>query len=284
MKMSSLSGEKARRIVVFIARNVEANAGPCQCYVARMRIAKVGGSFVRLENEKEATRFDRAPWLGGRAEGARSAWTGNDLEAPVQPSKILCIGRNYVAHAKELGHEVPREPLLFLKPPSALLAPARTILLPKESERVEHEAELGVVIGARCKGVPAERALEHVFGYTCVADVTARDLQRKDVQFTRAKGFDTFCPVGPWIETDLDPRALRIRCRVNGATRQDGSTKDMIFDVPALVAYASRMMTLEPGDLLVTGTPEGVGPLVAGDTLEIEIDGIGVLVERVAAA
>jgi 2-keto-4-pentenoate hydratase/2-oxohepta-3-ene-1,7-dioic acid hydratase in catechol pathway len=249
-----------------------------------MRIARIGGRFVRLENEKEATAFDRAPWLGGRADGARSSFAEGDLECPVLPSKILCIGRNYAAHAKELGNEVPKEPLLFLKPPSALLGPGRAIVLPKESERVEHEAELGVVIGARCKGVTAERALEHVFGYTCVADVTARDLQKKDVQFTRAKGFDTFCPVGPWIETELDPRALRVRCRVNGQSRQDGTTANMIFDVPTLVAYASRMMTLEPGDLLVTGTPEGVGPLAAGDTLEIEIDGIGVLAERVAAA
>ena len=259
-----------------------------------MRVGKIGHRFVQLD-DKLARAFLVPPWERGLRLASASAsadglvgdpiaWTRGDLECPVAPSKILCIGRNYVAHAKELGHEVPKEPLLFLKPPSALLAPERTIVLPKESERVEHEAELGVVIGKRCRNVRADDALEHVFGYTCVADVTARDLQRKDVQFTRAKGFDTFCPVGPWIETDLDPRALRIQCRVNGATRQDGSTKDMIFDVPALVAYASRMMTLEPGDLLVTGTPEGVGPLVAGDTLEIEIDGIGVLVERVAAA
>jgi 2-keto-4-pentenoate hydratase/2-oxohepta-3-ene-1,7-dioic acid hydratase in catechol pathway len=248
-----------------------------------MRIARIGERFVRLDSEDEATAFERAPWLGGHATGTRAPFAGGDLECPVSPSKILCIGRNYAAHAKELGHEVPKEPLLFLKPPSALLGPGRTIVLPKESERVEHEAELGVVIGTRAKGVPVERALEHVFGYTCVADVTARDLQKKDVQFTRAKGFDTFCPVGPWIETDLDPRALRVRCRVSGQARQDGSTANMLFDVPTLVAYASRMMTLEPGDLLVTGTPEGVGPLVAGDTLEIEIDGIGVLAERVAA-
>jgi 2-keto-4-pentenoate hydratase/2-oxohepta-3-ene-1,7-dioic acid hydratase in catechol pathway len=248
-----------------------------------MRIAKIGGRFVRLEDDTEATPLDRAPWLGGRAQGARVRWTREELECPAQPSKIVCIGRNYAAHAKELGNEVPKEPLLFLKPPSSLLGPGKVVVLPSESARVEHEAELGVVIGERCKGVDVEHALAKVFGYTCVADVTARDLQRKDVQFTRAKGFDTFCPVGPWIETGLDPRAARIRCRVNGETRQDGSTSSMIFDVATLVSYVSRMMTLEAGDLLVTGTPEGVGPLVAGDALEIEIDGIGVLAERVSA-
>jgi 2-keto-4-pentenoate hydratase/2-oxohepta-3-ene-1,7-dioic acid hydratase in catechol pathway len=147
---------------------------------------------------------------------------------------------------------------------------------------VEHEAELAVVIGHRAKNVAAGDALAHVFGYACACDVTARDLQRKDVQFTRAKGFDTFCPVGPWIETELDPAALAVRCRVNGSTRQDGTTAHMIFDVPTVVSYASRMMTLEPGDVILTGTPEGVGPLAAGDALEVEVSGIGTLALRVA--
>jgi 2-keto-4-pentenoate hydratase/2-oxohepta-3-ene-1,7-dioic acid hydratase in catechol pathway len=206
------------------------------------------------------------------------------LLCPVAPTKIVCIGRNYAAHAKELGNEVPSEPLLFLKPPSALLDPGGTVRLPPESSRVEHEAELAVVIGKRAKGVAKDDALTHVFGYACACDVTARDLQRKDVQFTRAKGFDTFCPVGPWIETDLDPSAQRIVCRVSGASpardwevRQDGLTSRMIFDVPTVLAYVSRMMTLEPGDVILTGTPEGVGPLVAHDSLEVDIDGIGVL-------
>jgi 2-keto-4-pentenoate hydratase/2-oxohepta-3-ene-1,7-dioic acid hydratase in catechol pathway len=253
--------------------------------IARIALPKGDVVFARLHGDL-AEPLSAAPWLDGvpaSGERAKIAWTPASLRVPVTPSKILCIGRNYAAHAKELGHDVPKEPMLFLKPPSSLLDPGGTIRLPPESERVEHEAELGVVIGRTCRDVRREDALEHVFGYTCVGDITARDLQRKDVQFTRAKGFDTFCPVGPWIETELDPGRLAVRCRVNGAARQDGLTSDMIFDVPSLVAYASRMMTLEPGDIIATGTPEGVGPLVNGDRLEIEIDGIGLLVNDVAS-
>ena len=190
---------------------------------------------------------------------------------PVQPTKIVCIGRNYAAHARELGSDSPVEPLLFLKPPSSLIGPGDVVALPPESVRVEHEAELGVVIGRRARLGIKERAMAHVFGFTCVCDVTARDLQRTDGQWTRAKGFDTFCPVGPFIETDFDPKDAHIVCRVNGEVRQDASTAQMIFDVPTLVAYVSRVMTLEPGDLLITGTPEGVGPLVPGDALAVEI-------------
>ena len=224
-----------------------------------------------------ANVLSAAPWDGGQRTGEQRSWSQAELLCPVAPSKIVCIGRNYAAHAKELGNAPPAEPLLFLKPNSSLLAPGGTVVLPPESERVEHEAELGVVIGKRCKNVSREEALAHVYGYTCVGDITARDLQKKDGQWARAKGFDTFCPVGPWIETALNPAALRVVCRVNGDVRQDGSTADMLFDVPALIAYVSRMMTLMPGDLLVTGTPEGVGPLHDGDQLEIEVAGIGVL-------
>jgi 2-keto-4-pentenoate hydratase/2-oxohepta-3-ene-1,7-dioic acid hydratase in catechol pathway len=195
----------------------------------------------------------------------------------------VCVGRNYAAHAKELGHAVPSEPLLFLKPPSALLGPRGTVRLPPESARVEHEAELAVVVGARAKNVPRESALRHVYGYTAACDVTARDLQRKDVQFTRAKGFDTFCPLGPWIETELDPGDVLVSCRVNGTVRQQASTREMIFDVATVVAFVSRVMTLEPGDVILTGTPEGVGPLEANDALEVDIAGIGVLGLRVEA-
>jgi 2-keto-4-pentenoate hydratase/2-oxohepta-3-ene-1,7-dioic acid hydratase in catechol pathway len=209
--------------------------------------------------------------------GAKQPFDPAHLACPVSPSKIVCVGRNYVAHAKERGVEPPKEPLLFLKPPSALLQPGGAIVLPRESKRVEHEAELGVVIGRGGRDIPAASALAHVFGYTCVVDVSERDLQKTDGQWTRAKGFDTFCPVGPWIETELDPRATRIQCRVNGHTRQDGRTSEMIFDVPSLIAYISAAMTLEPGDLIVTGTPEGVGPLAPGDALEVEVVGIGVL-------
>ncbi|MCE7891826.1 MAG: fumarylacetoacetate hydrolase family protein [Myxococcales bacterium] len=197
--------------------------------------------------------------------------------SPAAPTKIVCVGRNYGAHARELGNEVPKEPLLFMKPPSSLLAPDGTVFLPPESERVEHEAELAVVIGTQGRRIPVARALDHVFGYTIACDVTARDLQKKDGQWTRAKGFDGFCPLGPEVVQGVDPGALGVRLRVNGQARQDGNTRDMVFDVATLVAHVSNVMTLEPGDLILTGTPEGVGPLVAGDRVEVEIDGIGVL-------
>jgi 2-keto-4-pentenoate hydratase/2-oxohepta-3-ene-1,7-dioic acid hydratase in catechol pathway len=250
-----------------------------------MRIALLGGStgeqFVRLDGER-AHAFDREPWLGGAETGASRAWREEELVCPVRPTKIVCVGRNYAAHARELGHEVPSEPLLFLKPPSSLLGPGGVVVVPPESARVEHEAELVVVVGPRrARNVSREDALAYVFGYSGACDVTARDLQRKDVQFTRAKSFDTFCPIGPWVETELDPGNVAVRCRVNGATRQDGVTAAMIFDVPTIVSYVSRMMTLEPGDVILTGTPEGVGPLVHGDSLEVEVSGIGTLKLRV---
>ncbi|GMV39459.1 MAG: 2-hydroxyhepta-2,4-diene-1,7-dioate isomerase [Myxococcales bacterium] len=211
-------------------------------------------------------------------------WDGIHLLPPVAPSKIVCVGRNYAAHAKELGNEVPAEPLLFLKPPSALLPHEGRIVLPPESARVEHEGELGVVIGRPLRRATPSEVGKAILGYTCCNDVTARDLQRKDVQFTRGKGFDTFAPAGPWIETDVDPADLRVQVRVNGATRQDGRTSAMIFPVPALVAYVSSIMSLLPGDLILTGTPEGVGPLAAGDTVEVQIEGIGTLRNTVEAA
>jgi 2-keto-4-pentenoate hydratase/2-oxohepta-3-ene-1,7-dioic acid hydratase in catechol pathway len=235
--------------------------------------------FARLDGPRAAW-LDAPPWLGGRETGESSPLTDRDvgsLACPVRPSKIVGIGRNYAAHARELGHDVPSEPLLFLKPPSSLAGPGDAVALPPESERVEHEAELAVIIGRRAKNVAEADALAHVLGYACACDVTARDLQRKDVQFTRAKGFDGFCPVGPWIETELSPGGLTVMCRVDGRTRQSGSTAQMIFSVPQIVSYVSRMMTLEPGDLILTGTPEGVGPLSAGNAVEIEVSGIGTL-------
>ncbi len=249
--------------------------------VGRLRSNDGPARFISI-SEGVARPFAEAPWSGGAAAEGHLPFAAGDLAYPVAPSKIVCIGRNYAAHAKELGNDVPTEPLLFLKPPSALIGPGESVVLPPDSSRVEHEAELGVVIGRRARAVSAAQALDFVFGYTCACDVSARDLQKKDGQWSRAKGFDTFCPVGPWIETELDPRALRVICRVNGAVRQDGSTADMIFDVPTLIAYASRAMTLEPGDLLLTGTPAGVGPLSSGDDLEVEIEGIGTLAVRVA--
>ncbi len=206
------------------------------------------------------------------------------LLAPVLPSKIICVGRNYVEHAKEHGAEVPKLPLIFLKPPSAILNPGEPILLPPQSQQVEHEAELVVVIGRRGKNILPEQAKEYVFGYTVGNDVTARDLQRSDGQWTRAKGFDTFCPFGPWIETEFDPSDAMITCRVNGQLRQMGSTREMVFSVPTLIAFISSVMTLEPGDLIFTGTPAGVGPLQEGDVVEVEIEGLGKLRNPVAKA
>jgi 2-keto-4-pentenoate hydratase/2-oxohepta-3-ene-1,7-dioic acid hydratase in catechol pathway len=229
-------------------------------------------------DDATALLWSDAPWNGGTATAERVSLTAARLLVPVQPSKIVCVGRNYGAHAKELGNEVPSEPLLFLKPPSALCAPEGAILLPTMSARVEHEAELGLVIGKRLHNASPAEALQAICGITCVNDVTARDLQRKDVQFTRAKGFDTFCPVGPHVETEFgDLASIDVIARVNGAVKQRGNTRDMVFPVPVLVAFMSQVMSLEPGDLISTGTPEGVGPLVAGDVVEIEVSGVGTL-------
>jgi 2-keto-4-pentenoate hydratase/2-oxohepta-3-ene-1,7-dioic acid hydratase in catechol pathway len=218
------------------------------------------------------------PW-GQWSRGSRSSrLTDVRLLAPVEPSKIVCIGRNYAAHAAELGNEVPKEPLMFLKPPSSIIGPEEVIVLTKYSQKVEHEGELALVIGRRCSRLSdAEDALFFVLGYTCLNDVTARDLQKSDVQFTRGKGFDTFCPVGPHIETALDPSDVLVETRVNGALRQSGMTSLMIYPPAFLVRWISRMMTLMPGDIIATGTPAGVGPLVAGDAVEVSVAGVGVL-------
>jgi 2-keto-4-pentenoate hydratase/2-oxohepta-3-ene-1,7-dioic acid hydratase in catechol pathway len=208
---------------------------------------------------------------------------GARLLPPSVPSKILAVGQNYRAHVAEMGKGVPDEPLLFLKAPSALLAPGEPIVRPGGYERVDYEGELCLVIGRRARHVRAAEALDYVLGYTILNDVTVRDLQKKDVQYTRAKGFDTFAPCGPFIETDLDPSRLRLVTRVNGAVQQDSTTDDMIFTVPELIAFASRVMTLEPGDLFSTGTPKGVGQLWPGDVVEVEIEGIGTLRNPVVA-
>ena len=198
--------------------------------------------------------------------------------APVAPSKIVCVGRNYKEHAAELGNKMPDEPLLFLKAPSAIIANGDRVERPPQSQQVEHEGELGVVIGKRARKLAEdEDPLSYVLGYTCVNDVTARDLQRKDVQFTRGKSFDTFCPVGPFIVDGLDPLSLVVTTRVNGTVKQNGRTADMAFSVPFLIKYIANAMTLYPGDLIATGTPAGVSPLKDGDVVEVEIEGIGVL-------
>jgi 2-keto-4-pentenoate hydratase/2-oxohepta-3-ene-1,7-dioic acid hydratase in catechol pathway len=202
--------------------------------------------------------------------------------APVLPSKIVCVGRNYADHAKELGNEAPAEPILFLKPPSALLAPGGTIVRPAASQRVDFEGELALVIGRLASHVKAADWRDYVRGFACANDVTARDLQKKDVQFTRGKGFDTFCPIGPCIEDDVDVSDLRLTTRVNGEVRQDGRTSQMIFPPAFLLEFITSIMTLVPGDVILTGTPAGVGPLQTGDTVEVEVEGIGVLRNAVA--
>jgi 2-keto-4-pentenoate hydratase/2-oxohepta-3-ene-1,7-dioic acid hydratase in catechol pathway len=208
-----------------------------------------------------------------------------DLGPDFQPSKIVCVGRNYAEHAAELGNDVPKEPLLFLKAPSAIVYDGDKIVTPQYSQQVEHEGELAIIIGDICKELPDEADVsEYVRGYTCLNDVTARDLQKSDVQFTRAKSFDTFCPIGPHIETELDVTDLRVRTRVNGEIRQDGRTSQMVFPVEFLIKYISRMMTLLPGDLIATGTPSGVAKLFPGDLCEVEVEGIGTLTNSVAGA
>lgn len=206
-----------------------------------------------------------------------------ELLAPAAPSKIICVGRNYREHAAEFNNPVPEEPLLFMKPASSIIGPGAEIHYPSLSKRVDPEAELVLVIGREAHRVPAERAMEVIGGYTCGNDVTARDIQKSDGQWTRGKGFHTFCPIGPWIETELDPSDLRVTCTVNGEMRQDGRTRELIFPIPYLVEYISRFTQLLPGDLIMTGTPEGVAPMEVGSTVVVEVEGIGVLENRVLA-
>ena len=207
-----------------------------------------------------------------------------ELLPPVRPSKIVCVGRNYRAHAEELGHDIPTEPILFLKPTSALLAPGGIVRRPKISQRVDHEAELCIVIGKTCHHVRADEDVRpYILGYTCLNDVTARDLQKKDGQWTRGKSFDTFCPVGPVVVDGIDPWAgLAVGTRVNGAVRQAGNTRDFLFPVDVVIRHTAQVMTLFPGDLITTGTPEGVGPVVAGDVIEVSVEGVGTLRNPVA--
>jgi 2-keto-4-pentenoate hydratase/2-oxohepta-3-ene-1,7-dioic acid hydratase in catechol pathway len=216
-----------------------------------------------------------------------SSWPLSKVQllAPTAPSKVVCVGRNYAEHAAELGNEPPKEPLIFLKPPSAIIAPEEAIVLTPQSERVDYEGELAVVIQKNCRNLrPSDDVRQYVLGYTCLNDVTARDLQKKDVQFTRAKSFDTFCPFGPWIETEVDLNSARVQTFVNGKRRQSAKVSEMVFAVDFLIRWISQVMTLLPGDVIATGTPSGVGPLVAGDVVEITIEGIGTLRNPVAAA
>jgi len=251
--------------------------------------------FVRYQTEEKSPRYG---WLLedkiGDVEGdlfgefrrldATTPLADAELLAPSLPSKIICVGRNYAAHAKEHNAEVPEIPLIFLKPPSTIINPGDEILLPPQSQQVEHEAELVIVIGKRGRNIIAEDAKDHILGYTIGNDVTARDLQNADRLWTRAKGFDTFAPFGPWIDTDFDPSDAVVTCRVNGQMRQMASTRDMVFSVSTIVAFISSVMTLEPGDLIFTGTPSGVGALTDGDIVEVDIEGLGVLSNPVKEA
>lgn len=250
-----------------------------------LRFERPGATGWGVVQGQRVEALSAAPWAGGRPTGVSYDLAEVRLLAPSQPSKIVCLGRNYRAHAAELGNEPPREPLIFLKPPSAVIGPEEPIVWPPQSNRVDYEGELALVIGRRCRRFTAEdNALDYVFGYTCLNDVTARDLQKADGQFTRSKGFDSFCPLGPMVATDLQVQNLIIETYVNGERRQRGSVGEMIFPLDVIIRYVASVMTLEPGDVIATGTPAGVGPLRAGDIVEVVIEGIGRLRNPVVAA
>ena len=245
------------QIVRFITKDAEPEYG----WVFEDKIGPINGDIF--------TEFQRGE--------ARLPIEEVKLLPPIQPSKIICVGRNYFAHAKEHDAEVPEIPLIFLKPPSSVIGHRDSILLPPQSQQVEHEAELAVVMGRSGRRIPHDEATDYILGYTIANDVTARDLQRSDHQWTRGKGFDTFCPIGPWISTKFDPSDALINCYVNNEMRQMGSSRDMVFSVRQLIAFVSSVMTLESGDLILTGTPAGVSPMVDGDTVKVTIEGIGTL-------
>jgi 2-keto-4-pentenoate hydratase/2-oxohepta-3-ene-1,7-dioic acid hydratase in catechol pathway len=254
------------------------------------RIRHAGRVTYALRRPCGFLPLDDAPWAGGRPAGPELAEAECRLLPPCVPTKIVCVGLNYRAHVAESatvvpgGGEVPSEPLLFLKPPSALIAAGEAIRYPPGVTRLDPEAELAVVIGRRAQRVSERDALDYVAGYSCFNDVSARNYQRKDGQWTRAKGFDTFAPLGPGIAVGLAPEGRRVVCRVNGETRQSGNTSDLIFPVPRLVAHISHVMTLEPGDVIATGTPAGVAPIQPGDRVEIDVEGVGVLENSVEMA
>jgi 2-keto-4-pentenoate hydratase/2-oxohepta-3-ene-1,7-dioic acid hydratase in catechol pathway len=230
------------------------------------------------------TLYQGSPFVAWEATETLIPWESVQLLAPVLPSKVVAVGKNYVDHAAEMDSDVPEEPIIFLKPATSVVGPNANVVYPPISSEVHHEAELAVVVGKIARNIRAEDASQYIFGYTAANDVTARDLQRKDGQWTRAKGFDTFCPLGPAIETELDPlERLAVIARVNGEVRQAGFTADLVFGVAEILEFVSRVMTLLPGDVILTGTPSGVGPVQPGDLMEVEVDGIGVLANRVVA-
>ena len=231
--------------------------------------------------EDQVGEIDGNPFGAFRRREAAIPVESVTLLPPAQPRKIICVGRNYAAHAEEFGNEIGDLPLLFLKPPTTLIGSGDPIVIPPQSRQVQHEAELAVVIGKPGRWIQPENVSEHIFGYTIANDVTARDLQRSDRLWTRAKGFDTFCPLGPWIETEFDPADSLITCHVGEELRQMASTRDMVFTIPQIIVYISSIMTLEPGDLILTGTPAGVGDLAAGISVTITIEGLGTLINPV---
>jgi 2-keto-4-pentenoate hydratase/2-oxohepta-3-ene-1,7-dioic acid hydratase in catechol pathway len=251
---------------------------------ARFAIGSTIGYGVVDDDDGSFQAITTTPFLPWELTDERFDPSQVRLLAPVLPSKIVAIGLNYRAHAEETGAKLPDEPLMFLKPTTSVIGPGEAIVWPKRSQRVDHEAELAVVIGRAAKDVTTTQAEASILGYTCANDVTARDLQAKDGQWTRGKGFDTFCPLGPHIVTDIDVNKLDIVCRVNGAVRQSSNTSDLVFDCPTLVSFVSSVMTLLPGDVILTGTPSGILPLAVGGTVDVEIEGIGVLSNPVRAA
>ncbi|MFZ2097709.1 MAG: fumarylacetoacetate hydrolase family protein [Anaerolineales bacterium] len=242
----------------------------------RFQTAKEPAQFGWINNNLVG-RIDGSPFSEFQRAEATLPLDTVQLLAPIIPGKIICVGKNYAEHAKEMISEIPTTPLLFFKPPSSVIGPQQTIFLPPQSQQIDHEAELAVVIGKRGRWIAPDESSNYIFGYTVGNDVTARDLQRKDGQWTRSKGFDTFCPLGPWIETEFNPVDAMITCHVNGELRQMASTHDMIFHIDQLIAFISSIMTLEPGDIIMTGTPAGISPLQQGDIVEVAIEGIGKL-------
>ncbi len=248
-----------------------------------MRIVRVhydGDVRYGLADDSMVTLISDEPFAAWEADGM-VALPQAQLLSPCVPTKVVCVGINYREHAREMGHALPEEPVIFMKPPTAVIGSGAEIHVPAGQSSVDYEAELAVIVGRRTHRVSAEDAPAHILGYTCANDVTDRVYQKRDGQWTRAKGFDTFCPLGPWIETDVDPRDLAIESYVNGELRQSARTSDMIFDPFALVSFISTVMTLLPGDVVLTGTPSGIGPMVSGDTVEVRIEGIGSLINHV---
>ena len=245
------------------------------------RVQKDGHAFYAVLEDSIFKRIMGLPYDGIQFTGETYAQDSVILLAPAEPSKVVAVGLNYAKHAGEMKEELPENPKLFMKPSTAVLAPGGTIIYPKAASRVDYEAELGVVIGRTCKDVTPEAVKDYIFGYMALNDVTARDLQKKDGQWTRGKGFDTFCPFGPYVDTDYDPRGKRVQSLLNGQVKQDGNTDEMIYTVDALISFISECMTLLPGDVVATGTPDGIGPMRPGDTIEIRMEGLEPLINTI---